>query len=334
MTCRCTDRPAHRHPKSATYRTSDGVGLDTMGHVIKTMNDTLPDDPLASLLQGAGCRAGADRQGRPGSEDRCRILPQSRKRYSCSRPRPKPTTWRKPARISDEVAAILKLKSPAEKFAALRRQRRPAGAVPVGRTSRPFPLCRLFPRRHRRQCPRHRLRDALGLWLAVRVRSKPGKRQAGLRLRNGSTRTIVAGKAMSNAPLPDWVSDPKRTGVHDAEGSYSAATGRQVPTSSAPVYKRQLFPETVLGAKDRQGQDHLRVRRCAAVESRRRRHRDPVVQDQDAHGQRGRHRGDPQGRRRSRAQLQGPRDLAGQRAVQCRRESQEAVATLQGRQDR
>src|SRR5690606_33602677 len=37
--------PLVGRPKSATYRTSDVVGLDTMGHVIKTMADTLPDDP-------------------------------------------------------------------------------------------------------------------------------------------------------------------------------------------------------------------------------------------------------------------------------------------------
>ena len=37
--------PLVGRPKSATFRTSDVVGLDTMGHVIKTMADTLPDDP-------------------------------------------------------------------------------------------------------------------------------------------------------------------------------------------------------------------------------------------------------------------------------------------------
>ncbi|HRO28623.1 MAG TPA: 3-hydroxyacyl-CoA dehydrogenase family protein, partial [Luteimonas sp.] len=37
--------PLIGRPKSATYRTSDVVGLDTMAHVIKTMADTLPDDP-------------------------------------------------------------------------------------------------------------------------------------------------------------------------------------------------------------------------------------------------------------------------------------------------
>ena len=37
--------PLLGRPKSATYRTSDVVGLDTMAHVIRTMADTLPDDP-------------------------------------------------------------------------------------------------------------------------------------------------------------------------------------------------------------------------------------------------------------------------------------------------
>ena len=37
--------PAIGRPKSATYRTADVVGLDTMVHVIGTMADTLPDDP-------------------------------------------------------------------------------------------------------------------------------------------------------------------------------------------------------------------------------------------------------------------------------------------------
>ncbi|HEX5804801.1 MAG TPA: 3-hydroxyacyl-CoA dehydrogenase family protein, partial [Macromonas sp.] len=34
--------PKIGRPKSATYRTADVVGLDTMAHVIKTMQDTLP----------------------------------------------------------------------------------------------------------------------------------------------------------------------------------------------------------------------------------------------------------------------------------------------------
>ena len=43
--------PAIGRPKSATYRTADVVGLDTMAHVIKTMADTLPDDPWHQYFQ-------------------------------------------------------------------------------------------------------------------------------------------------------------------------------------------------------------------------------------------------------------------------------------------
>src|SRR5690606_19827262 len=49
------------------------------------------------------------------------------------------------------------------------------------------------------------------------------------------------------APLPGWVLDNGRTGVHDAHGSYSAREGRQQPRSTLPVYARQLFPERLVG---------------------------------------------------------------------------------------
>src|SRR5690606_10555453 len=38
--------PLVGRPKSATYRTSDVVGRDTMAHVLKPMPETLPDEPL------------------------------------------------------------------------------------------------------------------------------------------------------------------------------------------------------------------------------------------------------------------------------------------------
>jgi 3-hydroxyacyl-CoA dehydrogenase len=51
--------------KSGTFRTADLVGLDTIGHVMKTMQDNLKDDPFAASYRDAAGRAeGADRQGR------------------------------------------------------------------------------------------------------------------------------------------------------------------------------------------------------------------------------------------------------------------------------
>jgi 3-hydroxyacyl-CoA dehydrogenase len=58
---------------------------------------------------------------------------------------------------------------------------------------------------------------------------------------------IAAGKTMASAPLPAWALEAGRTGVHAAEGSYSASKNAYVPRSTLPVYQRQLFPERVLG---------------------------------------------------------------------------------------
>jgi hypothetical protein len=63
---------------------------------------------------------------------------------------------------------------------------------------------------------------------------------------------IVAGKAMSSAPLPNWVFDG-RAGVHSADGSFSPARNANVPRSSNPVYARQRFPDPLLGEKFSQG---------------------------------------------------------------------------------
>jgi 3-hydroxyacyl-CoA dehydrogenase len=57
---------------------------------------------------------------------------------------------------------------------------------------------------------------------------------------------IAAGKSMSSAALPAWVSDG-RSGVHAAEGSYSPASNRLQPRSALPVYQRQRFPDPLLG---------------------------------------------------------------------------------------
>lgn len=43
--------PRIGRPKSATYRTADVVGLDTLAHVIGTMQTTLPEDPWHEIFR-------------------------------------------------------------------------------------------------------------------------------------------------------------------------------------------------------------------------------------------------------------------------------------------
>jgi 3-hydroxyacyl-CoA dehydrogenase len=62
--------PAIGRAKSATYRTADVVGLDTMAHVIKTMHDTLPDDPWHPFFSAPPVLAGLIAQGALGQKTR------------------------------------------------------------------------------------------------------------------------------------------------------------------------------------------------------------------------------------------------------------------------
>src|SRR5581483_3167997 len=57
---------------------------------------------------------------------------------------------------------------------------------------------------------------------------------------------IGGGKAMANVPLPAWVTEPGRSGVHAANGSYSPASRSLRPRSALPVYRRQPFPDRLL----------------------------------------------------------------------------------------
>ena len=243
--------PAIGHPKSATYRTSDVVGLDTMGHVIKTMDDTLPDDPWhryfkapavvqALIAKGAlGQKTGAGFFRKVGKD--ILVLDPAKADYVAQT-----------GAISDEVAAILKLRSPAEKFAALRASADPQAQFlwAVHRDLFHYAAYFLADIAASARDIDFAMRWGYGWQLGpFETWQAAGWAQVAQWIKED----IASGKAMSDAPLPDWAGDPKRTGVHDAEGSYSAATGRQVPPSSAPVYKRQLFPETVLGAKSDNG---------------------------------------------------------------------------------
>jgi 3-hydroxyacyl-CoA dehydrogenase len=56
---------------------------------------------------------------------------------------------------------------------------------------------------------------------------------------------ISNGKAMSDIPLPAWVFEIDA--VHQPEGSYAPAAKLFRPRSTLPVYKRQYYPERVLG---------------------------------------------------------------------------------------
>ncbi|WP_201314104.1 3-hydroxyacyl-CoA dehydrogenase/enoyl-CoA hydratase family protein [Dyella sp. EPa41] len=242
--------PAVGRPKSATYRTADVVGLDTMAHVIKTMADTLADDPwheyfkapvwLSALIEkGAlGQKTGAGFYRKAGKD--IVVLDVAKQDYRASE-----------QKASDEVSAILAIKDPAEKFGKLRASSDPQAQF-LWATFRDlfhYSAYHLADIADTARDVDFAIRWGYGWKLGpFETWQAAGWQQVA----GWIAEDIAAGKAMSKAPLPTWVTDG-RHGVHGKDGSWSAAEGKNKPRSQHPVYRRQLFPDPILGEKFDQG---------------------------------------------------------------------------------
>ncbi len=230
--------------KSGTFRTADVVGLDTMGHVIKTMQDTLKDDPfhgayatppVLTQLVAAGAlgqKSGAGFYKKVGKEI-LRLDPAKGDYVTGG------------GKADELVGRILKEKDPVKKMKALRESTNPQAQF----------LWAIF-------------RDAFH-YIAVHLESiADNARDVDFAMRWGFgwsvgpfetwqasgwqqvaawvKEDIDAGKALSAAPLPAWVFDG-RDGVHTPQGSYSPKQNAYVPRSELPVYQRQAFRAQLVG---------------------------------------------------------------------------------------
>ena len=237
--------PRIGRPKSATYRTADVVGLDTLAHVVNTMQSTLPDDPWHAHFQNPAWLKALIEKGALGQKTRGGIYRKNGKEIQVLDV--KAQDYRTSAGdIADEVAAILKIRNPAEKFAALRQSGHPQAQFLWSIFRDVFHYCAV-----QLESVADNARD-----LDLAVRWGFGWAQGPFEtwqaagwadIAQAIAADIAAGKSMSSAPLPAWALEAGRTGVHAAEGSYSASKNAYVPRSTLPVYQRQLFPERVLG---------------------------------------------------------------------------------------
>jgi 3-hydroxyacyl-CoA dehydrogenase len=236
--------------KSATFRTADVVGLDTMAHVIKTMQDTLPAsiDPFAAHFatppvlkalvdKGAlGQKAGAGFYRKDGKA--IKVLDPKKADYVDSS-----------GKADELIVRILKKKDPAERLKLLRETDHPQAKF----------LWAIF-------------RDAFH-YIAVHLESiADTARDVDFALRWGfgwSTgpfetwqaagwkqiadwvqADIDAGEALARAPLPKWVFEgpvAKANGVHTSAGSWSPTKKAFVPRSTLAVYARQIFRAPLAG---------------------------------------------------------------------------------------
>jgi 3-hydroxyacyl-CoA dehydrogenase len=237
--------PLIGRPKSATYRTADVVGLDTLAHVVKTMQDTLPDDPWHRYFTSPGWLSALVGKGALGQKTKCGIFRKQGKEIQVLDLAAQDYRTSAGA-VAEEVSALLKIRNPAEKFAALRASTHPQAQFLWAMFRDVFHYCavQLENVADNARDVDFALRWGFG-WSQGPFETWQAAGWADIA--QAVAADISAGKAMSDTPLPAWALESGRTGVHTPEGSYSASKNTYVARSTLPVYRRQLFPERVLG---------------------------------------------------------------------------------------
>lgn len=236
--------PLIGRPKSATLRTSDVVGLDTMAHVIKTLTDNLPDDPWAKYYQTPAWLQELIQQGALGQKTGAGVYKKTGKDIF---------VWDikdKKYRLADqqpaaEVIEILKIKNPTEKFMALQNSSHPQAqflwscfrdlfhysavhAQDIAETVRDIDLAMRWGFGWQQGV--FELWQSIG-WQGVAQSIETDR---------------VANKTLANIALPAWVNANVK-GVYNADGAYSPSQNKFLPRSQLPVYKKQRFINPVLG---------------------------------------------------------------------------------------
>ena len=239
---------------SGTFRTADVVGLDTLAHVMRTLQDQLDEasDPfhasfgtppvLATLLErgflGQKTRGGFYKKvGR----DILRFDPAAEGGQGGYVPA---------GAKADEVYARMLKKPAAERLRLLREARGPQGRFlwAILRDGFHYAAVHLATIAESARDVDFAMRWGFGMTQGpFELWQEAGWAQVARWVQAD----IDAGEALSRAPLPAWVFEgpvAEAGGVHTPEGSWSAAEQRFVPRRRLPVHARQLFPERVLGA--------------------------------------------------------------------------------------
>ena len=236
---------------SGTFRTADVVGIDTMAHVIKTMQDNLSEesDSFYHHFGTPGVVAKLIEKGNLGQKTKAGFFKKVGRdilRYDLAEDEYVPAGEK-----SDEVYGRMLKKPAAERLKLLRNAEGSQGKFvwAVLRDQMHYAAVHLKDIAHNARDVDFAMRWGYG--------SKQGPfelwQEAGwLDVAKMIQEDIEKGETLSSQPLPDWVFNgpvAERGGVHQPEGSFNPTTGAFEPRSSLPVYQRQHFPENVLGSQ-------------------------------------------------------------------------------------
>ncbi|MBW7831928.1 MAG: enoyl-CoA hydratase/isomerase family protein [Simplicispira suum] len=234
---------------SGTFRTADVVGLDTMTHVIKTLQDNLSieTDPFYESFDTPVVLKKLLELGQLGQKTKAGFYKKVGRdvlRFDLAGQDYVPGGQK-----ADEVYGRMLKKPAAERLKLLRNAEGPQGQFlwAILRNGFHYAAVHLATIAESARDVDQAMRWGFGM--------KQGPfelwQEAGwLEVARMVQEDIDAGKALSKAPLPEWVFKgpvAEAGGVHTAEGSWSAAAGKFIPRRELPVYERQLFPEALLG---------------------------------------------------------------------------------------
>jgi 3-hydroxyacyl-CoA dehydrogenase len=238
---------------SGTFRTADVVGLDTMAHVIKTLQDTLGEasgagDPFAGSYGTPPVLAGLLEKGALGQKTGAGFYKKVGK--DILRLDPATGDYVAAGGKADPIVERMLKKPPAERLKLLRESTNPQAQFlwAILRNGFHYAAVHLASIADCARDVDFAMRWGFGL--------KQGPfelwQQAGwTQVAQWVQADIDAGQALCAAPLPRWVFEgpvAERGGVHMPEGSWSPANQAWVPLSQLPVYRRQAFRENVAGA--------------------------------------------------------------------------------------
>ncbi len=236
---------------SGTFRTADVVGLDTMAHVIRTLQDNLgpgkTEDPFHAAYATPAVLSQLIEKGALGQKSGAGFYRKDGK--AILRLDPATGEYVPAGAKADELVARMLKKAPAERLKLLRESSNPQAKFvwAILRDSFHYAAVHLASIADSARDVDFAMRWGFGM--------KQGPfelwQQAGwAQVAQWVQEDIAAGEALCAEPLPKWVFEgpvAEAGGVHRAEGSWSAARGAFVPASELPVYQRQLFRERLVG---------------------------------------------------------------------------------------
>lgn len=245
-------------PKSATFRTADVVGLDTLTHVINTMRDTLPDDAWHAFFAAPDWLQRLVDDGALGQKNRRGVYQKVGKEIQVLDL--KTNTYRaSKGEVDEDLKHQLKYCAASEKIATLRNHTHPQAQFLWAVHRDLFHYCAV-----QLAAIADNARDVdLALRWGFGWEHGPFEiwQQAGWqRITGWINEDITAGKSMRDIPLPDWVADIGNAGaqtvpaIHTPQGSYAPESKALHQRSSLPVYRRQLYPDRLVGEEAEYGE--------------------------------------------------------------------------------